>query len=99
MFTFPAIFLFFLECSRHTSEQCTIIHDGMSSDHNFTKKDSLKIRGMKRYSFHLIDVIDKEILNANVKNACFIMPTYDIVTHDHNLHKGIINLCERINLL
>ena len=49
--------------------------------------------------FHLIDVIKKEVLNTNVKNACFITPANDIVTHDHNLHKGVINFSERVDLL
>ena len=50
-------------------------------------------------SIHLIDVIEQEVLYANVENASFIVPADDVVSHDHNLHERVVDFRERVCFL
>ena len=42
-------------------------------------------------SFHLVDVIEQEVLYTNIENACIIAPTNDVVSYYYNLYERVFN--------
>lgn len=50
-------------------------------------------------SFHLVDVIEQEVLYTNIENACIIAPTNDVVSYYYNLNERVFNFYQRISLL
>ena len=50
-------------------------------------------------SFHLVDVIEQEVLYTNIENACIIAPTKDVVSYYYNLNERVFNFYQRISLL
>lgn len=50
-------------------------------------------------SFHLVDVIEQEVLYTNIENACIIAPTNDVVSYYYNLYERVFNFYQRISLL